>query len=130
MATFLSTLLFMPSVRIKETESFYTGKLGFISSDYMSSAQPHICLYRDMSQVVLFKSAMGKIVPNRELHGSGYDAYFITNEVEEMYLELKMKGVRIIREIANTDYKNEEFVIEDNEGRWIGIGIKRIGLSR
>ena len=34
------------------------------------------------------------------------------------------KGVNIIKRLHKTDYHNQEFVIEDIDGRWIYFGIK------
>lgn len=38
--------------------------------------------------------------------------------------EFERKEVKIIRRLEITDYKNNEFVIEDIDGRWIAFGIK------
>jgi len=38
--------------------------------------------------------------------------------------EFEEKGVTIIRQLHKTDYHNQEFSIEDIDGRWICFGIK------
>jgi hypothetical protein len=58
------------------------------------------------------------------LYGYGYDAYFITENQEELQQEFISSNVKIVRPLNYTDYKNKEFVIEDIDGRWIGFGIK------
>lgn len=63
-------------------------------------------------------------IPNRELYGYGYDAYFITKQQEQLEKEFEAAGVNIVRALSNTDYNNKEFVIEDVDGRWIAFGIK------
>jgi hypothetical protein len=38
--------------------------------------------------------------------------------------EFQNNGVKIVKPLFKTDYHNQEFVIEDIDGRWIGFGIK------
>lgn len=56
--------------------------------------------------------------------GYGYDAYFITDKQEVLQKEFEDNGVKIVKSLVKTDYQNKEFVIEDNDGCWIGFGIK------
>ena len=65
-----------------------------------------------------------KIIPIRELHGYGEDAYFISTNQEQIYTELKQKRIKIVQELHITDYSNKEFIFEDNERRWIAVGCK------
>ncbi|MDH6370458.1 hypothetical protein M2444_002238 [Paenibacillus sp. PastF-3] len=58
------------------------------------------------------------------MYGYGYDAYFITEQQEQLEKEFEAAGVNIVRALINTDYNNKEFVIEDVDGRWIAFGIK------
>ncbi|WP_435921111.1 hypothetical protein [Paenibacillus sp. DYY-L-2] len=82
-------------------------------------------MYRDSIEIVLTKSNQERIVPNREIHGYGYDAYFITDHQEEMEKEFKELGVKIVRALTTTDYNNKEFVFEDMDRRWIAVGKKQ-----
>ncbi len=120
---FQSSLQLFPSADMENTKRFYE-KIGFSSVSYLDSKEPHICLYRDSIEIVLLKSNLKKIHPNREIHGSGEDAYFISSNQEELYNELKRKGVTIIQELHYTDYSNKEFIFEDNEKRRIAVGCK------
>ena len=106
-----------PCPDIKKTADFYVKKMGFSAASYLNAAEPHICLYRDRTEIILTKA-------NRELYGYGYDAYFITDTQKEFQDELAQKGAKIVRPLAKTDYHNQEFVIEDIDGRWLGFGIK------
>lgn len=90
----------------------------------MDSEEPHICLYRDSIEIVLTKSKQDQYVPNRVIHGYGYDAYFVATEQKELEQELLQLGVKIVRPLATTDYNNNEFVFEDIDGRWIAVGNK------
>jgi len=120
-----SCLQIFPSADIQATKEFYEN-LGFRSHSYLESSQAHICLYRDAVEIILTKSKNERIMPNRELHGYGYDAYFISRNQQELYTELLSKKITIIKELKLTDYSNREFVFEDNEKRWIAIGCKEL----
>jgi catechol 2,3-dioxygenase-like lactoylglutathione lyase family enzyme len=106
-----------------ETKEFYE-RIGFRAVCYLESDQPHICLYRDSIEIILTKSGLERITPNREAHGYGYDAYFVSTNQAGLYAELGGKKVKIVKELDLTDYGNREFVFEDNEGRWIAVGCK------
>ncbi|OMF12203.1 glyoxalase [Paenibacillus amylolyticus] len=114
-----------PTLDMKRTAQFYEEKMGFRVVEYLDAAEPHICLYRDLTEIILTQSNGQKVVPNRELYGYGYDAYFITKNQEELQQELINADVKIVRDLNHTDYNNKEFVIEDVDGRWIAFGIKQ-----
>ncbi|MFS1515755.1 VOC family protein [Bacillus sp. SCS-151] len=113
-----------PTKNIMKTANFYEEKMGFRVANYLNSNEPHICLYRDTTEIILTKSNGQKVIPNRELYGYGYDAYFITKNQEELQEEMVNSNVKIVRSLDNTDYNNKEFVVEDIDGRWIAFGIK------
>lgn len=113
-----------PTPDIKSTAEYYVSHLRFRSVYYLDAEEPHICLYRDRTEIILTQSNGQKVIPNRELYGYGYDAYFITDNQELLQNELKHAGVKIVKPLSKTDYHNREFVIEDIDRRWIGFGIK------
>lgn len=113
-----------PTPEIEKTANYYVNVLGFRSVPYLSTSEPHICLYRDSTEIILTQSKGQAVLPNRTLYGYGYDAYFITKNQEELYEEFSRKNAIIIRALEQTDYGNKEFVIEDIDGRWIAFGIK------
>ncbi|MEO2257565.1 VOC family protein [Paenibacillus amylolyticus] len=114
-----------PTLDMKRTAQFYEEKMGFRVVEYLDATEPHICLYRDLTEIILTQSNGQKVIPNRELYGYGYDAYFITQNQEELQQELINADVKIVRVLNHTDYNNKEFVIEDIDGRWIAFGIKQ-----
>jgi len=114
-----------PTLDMKRTAQFYEEKMGFRVVEYLDTAEPHICLYRDLTEIILTQSNGQKVIPNRELYGYGYDAYFITKNQEELQQQLINADVKIVRDLNHTDYNNKEFVIEDVDGRWIAFGIKQ-----
>ena len=113
-----------PTPDIIKTANFYEQMMGFRVVKYLDTNEPHICLYRDTTEFILTKTNGQKVIPNRELYGYGYDAYFITKNQEELQEEFINSNVKIVRSLDNTDYNNKEFVIEDIDGRWIAFGIK------
>jgi catechol 2,3-dioxygenase-like lactoylglutathione lyase family enzyme len=113
-----------PSPDIEKTAKYYSDVLGFRAVNYLETNEPHICLYRDGTEIILTKANTQKVFTNRELYGYGYDAYFITEDQEELQNEFVSKGAKIVRPFQVTDYRNNEFVLEDIDGRWIAFGIK------
>ena len=59
------------------------------------------------------------------MYGYGYGAYFITDNQEKLQEEFKTTGAKVVHPLYYTDYHNQEFVVKDIDGRWIGFGIKR-----
>lgn len=113
-----------PAADIHKTSEYYQKQLKFRVEDYTDCKEPHICLYRDTTEIILIQAG-GKVHTNRELYGYGYDAYFISDRQEELQAEMMEAGVKIVRPLSKTDYRNTEFVIEDIDGRWIAFGIKQ-----
>ena len=113
-----------PVPNIKKTANYYVEKLGFRSVEYMECREPHICLYRDESEIILLQANTDKVIPNRIMYGYGFDAYLYTANQEELEKEFMEKGVKFARHLNVTDYKNKEFVIEDIDGRWLAVGLK------
>lgn len=71
------------------------------------------------------QAGRGEVESNRTRYGSGYDVYIDPETVEgvdEMYAELAAKGAVIRETPAMTPYGSYEFVVEDVDGRLIGIG--------
>lgn len=120
--TGLSCIFPVPDIR--KTARFYTDRLGFRAVEYVDCEEPHICLYRDKTEIILLKANTDRVFTNRELYGYGYDAYLYTSEMEELEKQLLKNEVKIARPLSMTDYKNREFVIEDIDGRWIAFGRK------
>ena len=77
-----------PVPDINKTKEFYVSKLGFRATEYLECKEPHICLYRDNIEIILLKSNINKISPNRALYGYGYDAYLYSdNHVRYCHFE-------------------------------------------
>ena len=113
-----------PVPDIEKTAEYYADVLGFRAVGYLDVKEPHVCLYRDRTEIILLKTERDRVIPNRELYGYGYDAYLYTDDQEELEREFRGKGVKFARPLAVTDYRNREFVIEDPDGRWLAFGLK------
>ena len=123
MELFASHCVF-PTPDIVKTAQYYNGVLGFRRVDYLDAQEKHICLYRDGVEFILTQSNGQRVVPNHELYGYGGDAYIIVRDQQALQDEYEAKGVRILQRLHKTDYHNQEFVIEDIDGRWLYFGIK------
>lgn len=113
-----------PTPDMNKTAEFYVEKLGFRRVDYLDTKEKHICLYRDGVEFILTQANSQRVFPNRESYGYGEDAYVITDSQQELQDEFEQKGVKIIQRLHKTDYHNQEFSIEDIDGRRICFGIK------
>lgn len=72
----------------------------------------------------MLRGNRNKIIPNRELYGYGYDAYLYGNDPETLEQEFTAKGVKIVKPLNITDYKNKKLAVEDIDGRWLAFGLK------
>lgn len=82
-----------------------------------------IRMYKDDIEIILTKTNK-QVLPNHTVYEYGYDEYIYINVQEKFQSGLSSKGVKIIKTLENTDYRNKEFVIEDVDGRWIAFGRK------
>ncbi len=126
-ASITNSLLILPVPDLEITSAFYESYLNFKAVKYLNVKELHICLYRDAIEIVLIKSNLPQVEPNRILHktGSGCDGYFTSEDVELLYNEFQDNGLKIMKHLDMTDYGNREFVIEDINKRWIGFGMKQ-----
>lgn len=113
-----------PTPDIQRTAAYYVGTLGFRAVEYLDAQEPHICLYRDTTEIILTQARAERVFPQRELYGYGYDGYFIADEQAALEQAFLAKGAKIVRPLQDTDYHNLEFVVEDIDGRWLGFGCK------
>ena len=119
----ISMSCIFPTKNIEETGNYYEQYLGFRQVKYLNVQEPHICLYRDGTEIILTQASRN-VIPNHELYGYGYDAYLYTDAQEELLREFMGRGVKIVRALNVTDYHNKEFIVEDVDGRWLAFGLK------
>jgi catechol 2,3-dioxygenase-like lactoylglutathione lyase family enzyme len=111
---------------IKQTVKFYTEKLGFQAARHYDKIENFAALYRDDVEFILVQARQGEVLSNTRRYGAGYDAYLdpaAPEGVDALYEEFSARGVKIISRPQKTAYGSYEFVIEDLDGRQIGIGL-------
>jgi catechol 2,3-dioxygenase-like lactoylglutathione lyase family enzyme len=111
---------------VKKTVDFYVEKLGFKFAAHYDKIDDFATIYRDFIEFVIIQSKFGQIQSNTIRYGAGYDAYIDTDTVsgvDIIYEEFVSNGVHIVSKPHKTDYGSYEFVIEDIDGRLIGIGL-------
>jgi len=110
---------------VRRTAGYYRAVFGFTVVEHYDAEEVFAALYRDSVEILLVQARRGEFQPNAVRYGAGFDIYLDPDTVEgvdSIYEELKAKGARIVREPAMTGYGSYEFVVEDVDGRLIGIG--------
>lgn len=110
---------------VRRTAEYYRDVLGFELVEHYESPEPFATLYRDSTEVVVVQAVRGRVESNTRRYGAGYDFYLDPDElagVDLLYQELREKGAKIVAAPAMTAYGSYEFVLEDSDGRRIGIG--------
>ena len=123
----ISTKLFscaivLVTADIKRTTNYYSEVLGFEVVEHYEQEEKFAACYRDEVEIVFVQSHRGEIKPNQAQYGAGYDAYLCPEDVDVFYEEVKREGAEIVEPPSMTNYGSYEFVIEDIEGRRIGVG--------
>ncbi len=114
------------SADVRRTAEYYRDVLGFELVENYKNAEPFATLYRDSVEIVVVQAARGEVESNAQRYGAGFDVYLDPEElagVDLMYEELRGKGASIGAAPAMTPYGSYEFVLEDIDGRRIGIGL-------
>ncbi|MBZ9623746.1 VOC family protein [Clostridium sp. FP2] len=111
---------------IIKTVNFYVEKLGFKYAEHYDKIDNFATIYRDSIELVIVQSKFGKVESNAKRYGVGYYVYIDPDTIDGVtmiYQEFFSKGVKMVEEPRRTDYGSYEFVIEDIDGRLIGIGL-------
>jgi uncharacterized glyoxalase superfamily protein PhnB len=110
---------------LRRTARYYRDVFGFEIVEHYEATEAFVALYRDSVEIVVVQSKHGEVESNSARYGAGFDVYLDTEDVDgvdSLYAELTEKGARIVREPTTTAYGCYEFVVEDIDGRLIGIG--------
>ncbi|MGC9974852.1 MAG: VOC family protein [Gaiellaceae bacterium] len=119
----IAPVLVSPDVR--RTAGFYCDVLGFEAVEHYEAPEPFVTLYRDSVEIVVVQAAHGQVESNVVRYGAGYDVYLDSEDlagIDLLYDELIAKSAHIVSEPKLTPYGSYEFVLEDIDGRRIGIG--------
>jgi len=109
----------------QKTANYYQEVLGFRVVEHFDKEEKFAALYRDAVEIIVVQSRYGEVISNQERYGAGYDAYLDPEDVEDvdaLYMEWKEKGAKIVSPPSLTSYGCYEFVLEDIDGRRMGIG--------
>lgn len=110
----------------RKTAEYYQEVLGFRVVEHFDKEESFAALYRDEIEIIIVQSRFGNVIPNQERYGAGYDAYLDPEDLEDvdsLYAEWTQKGAKIIHPPGLTSYGCYEFVLEDIDGRRIGVGL-------
>ncbi|MGD0274409.1 MAG: VOC family protein [Gaiellaceae bacterium] len=110
---------------LRRTAEYYRDVFGFELVEHYEAEDAFATLYRDSVEIIVVQSRFGEVESNTARYGAGYDVYLDPEDVagvDLFYAELKEKGAKIVREPEITPYGCYEFVVEDIDGRLIGIG--------
>ncbi len=110
---------------VRKTAAYYRDVLGFSVVEHYDKEEAFAALYRDAVEIIVVQAKHGEVLSNQKRYGAGYDAYIDPVRVEDVdwfYTEWKLKGADIVDPPAMTAYGSYEFVIQDIDGRRIGIG--------
>jgi predicted lactoylglutathione lyase len=113
------------SQNVKKTVEYYKTNLGFRAEEHFDSSEQFTALYRDETEIIIVKAKFGEVSSNRFKFGAGYDVYLVPESIEgvdNIFEELKAKGVKIDSPPSLKEYGSYEFSIEDIDGRIIGFG--------
>ncbi|MEP7341635.1 MAG: VOC family protein [Acidobacteriota bacterium] len=103
---------------------FYRDKLGF-HFDRVWGEPPQFVMVRRDGITIMLKSvgSTGHARPNYRVNPDAcWDAYIRVKDADALYEELRSGGVKITREICDTDYGCRDFDVEDNSGYILCFG--------
>ena len=115
----------LPTPDVRRTAAYYRDALGFKVVEHYDAEEAFATLYRDSVELVLIQTRHGDVQSNTARYGVGFDVYIDPETVEavdSIYEELQARGAKTLGEPAMTEYGSYEFVVEDVDGRLIGIG--------
>jgi len=109
---------------IVQSAEFYRDRLGFHFNRYWGEPPSFVIVHRD-GVFIMLKSlgSPGHGRPNHKVSSdSDWDAYIWVKDARALYEELQSRGVKITREICDTDYGCRDFDVEDNSGYILCFG--------
>jgi catechol 2,3-dioxygenase-like lactoylglutathione lyase family enzyme len=124
-ARFDNAPVILPTSDVRSTAAYYRDVFGFTVVEHLEAEEPFAAAYRDSVELVFVQAKAGEFVPNRLRYGAGYDVYLDPDTVEgvdDIHAELAAAGAKIVRGPELVGYGSYEFVVEDIDGRYVGIG--------
>ena len=116
-SNFSHSAVIFPVSDLNDSIEFYTGQLGFEKTFEWGDPMYYAVVKRGGVGIHLTKRSDG-IRPSK-YHRA---LYVFVNNVDKAYKEFKDKGVKIVNDIEDRDYKMRDFDIEDPDGFIITFG--------
>ena len=109
---------------IFQAAEFYRDKLGFQFDRIWGEPPQFVIVHRDAVHLMLKSvGSPGHARPNHRVNPDAcWDAYIWVKNADALYEELRARGVKITREICDTDYGCRDFDVEDNSGYILCFG--------
>lgn len=109
---------------LAQSAEFYRDKLGFQFDRYWGEPPSFVIVHRDGVFIMLKHiGSAGHVRPNHSVNPDAcWDAYIWVKDAQALYDELRAQGVKIAREICDTDYGCRDFDVEDNSGYILCFG--------
>jgi hypothetical protein len=103
---------------IVETARFYRERLGFCSPIV---SEGYGVLRRDDLEIHLMPvhKEAGKMNPNNAVKKMASDVYVVVTDVDQLYQEFTVQGLKITRGPETYQGISREFVVEDLNGYWL-----------
>jgi uncharacterized glyoxalase superfamily protein PhnB len=109
---------------IFQSAAFYHDKLGFQFDRIWGEPPQFVIVHRDGAFIMLKSvGSTGHSRPNHWVNPDAcWDAYIWVKDADALYEELRARGVKVTREICDTDYGCRDFDVEDNAGYILCFG--------
>jgi predicted enzyme related to lactoylglutathione lyase len=107
------------------TANYYRDTLGFRYERFWSDP-PSFCMVSRGGVIIMLTQLErpGLMRPNHSVdpEGGAWDAYVWVDDVDALYAELTLRGVRIVRDICDQVYGCRDFDLEDCNGYRLCFG--------
>jgi predicted enzyme related to lactoylglutathione lyase len=107
------------------TANYYRDTLGFRYERFWSDP-PSFCMVSRGAVIIMLTQLErpGLMRPNHSVdpEGGAWDAYVWVDDVDALYAELTLRGVRIVRDICDQVYGCRDFDLEDCNGYRLCFG--------
>ncbi len=106
---------------MKKTVEFYDRVLGFKAGTvFPDTTNPEYADFSKDGIIIMFVPANTVKVGRRDKLGAGVNLYLqIDADVDNYYIDLIHKGVKVAAEIKDQQWGSREFTIEDNNGYFL-----------
>lgn len=123
-SNFIASAPFFLVKDIPQAASYYQKVLGF-THETLWGDPPNFCIVERERMSIMLKltSAPEKIVPNTQVVGGAWDAYFWVQNADLLFKEFDGKGAKFAYPLTiQAAYQMKEFAVEDLNGYILAFG--------